>query len=79
MKAEESTISQILTDPVVHSIPPYQRPYSWERGNVRQLLEDLWDACRLLRKTDQDFFRRYVRDAQPPLPRRHQILMMMSL
>lgn len=142
MKAEESTISQILTDQIVYSIPPYQRPYSWERENVRQLLEDLWDAYEsqeqeyfigsiitiekaknkhydvvdgqqrlttlnlilarlrdhieddaakaelgkrvrprnplsgatesprlLLRKTDQDFFRRYVLDAQPLPPR----------
>lgn len=44
MKAEERTISSILTEQICYEIPPYQRPYSWERENVQQLLDDLWDA-----------------------------------
>ena len=44
MKAEERTISQILTTQVRYEIPPYQRPYSWEEDNVKQLLEDLLEA-----------------------------------
>jgi hypothetical protein len=44
MKAEERTISKILTEQICYEIPPYQRPYSWESENVQQLLEDVWEA-----------------------------------
>ena len=44
MKAEERTISQILTEQICYEIPPYQRPYSWEKENVQQLLDDLFEA-----------------------------------
>lgn len=44
MKAEERTISNILTDQICYEIPPYQRPYSWESENVQQLLDDVWEA-----------------------------------
>ena len=44
MKAEERTISNILTEQICYQIPPYQRPYSWEKENVQQLLDDIWDA-----------------------------------
>ena len=44
MKAEERTISQILTEQICYEIPPYQRPYSWEKDNVQQLLDDLLEA-----------------------------------
>ncbi|MCY7368639.1 MAG: DUF262 domain-containing protein, partial [Chamaesiphon sp.] len=44
MKAEERTISQILTNHVRYEIPAYQRPYSWKEDNVNQLLEDLLEA-----------------------------------
>ncbi|MEZ6030769.1 MAG: DUF262 domain-containing protein [Hyphomonadaceae bacterium] len=44
MEAGERTISRILTEQIRYEIPPYQRPYSWEKGNVEQLLEDVWDA-----------------------------------
>lgn len=44
MEASERTISQILTEQIRYEIPPYQRPYSWEKGNVEQLLGDLWEA-----------------------------------
>jgi hypothetical protein len=44
MKAEERTVSRILTEQICYQIPPYQRPYSWERENAQQLLADMWDA-----------------------------------
>lgn len=44
MKAEERTIAKILTENITYEIPPYQRPYSWTTDNVRQLLEDVWEA-----------------------------------
>lgn len=44
MKAEERTIGNILTEQIQYEIPAYQRPYSWEKENVQQLLEDVWEA-----------------------------------
>lgn len=53
MKAEERTISQILTNQVRYEIPPYQRPYSWDKDNVQQLLEDLQEAYEA---QDEEYF-----------------------
>jgi uncharacterized protein with ParB-like and HNH nuclease domain len=44
MEPSERTISQILTEQIRYEIPPYQRPYSWEKGNVEQLLDDVWET-----------------------------------
>jgi hypothetical protein len=44
MKAEERTISGILNEQICYRVPAYQRPYSWKRENVQQLLEDVWEA-----------------------------------
>lgn len=44
MRAEERTIGYILTDQICYEIPPYQRPYSWKKENVQQLLEGIWEA-----------------------------------
>lgn len=53
MKAEERTIGTILNDQVRYVIPPYQRPYSWEKENVQQLIEDVWDA---FQSNDTEYF-----------------------
>jgi uncharacterized protein with ParB-like and HNH nuclease domain len=53
MKAEERTIIKVLTEQICYEIPPYQRPYSWERDNVEQLLQDVWDACE---NSEQEYF-----------------------
>ncbi|UCJ18222.1 DUF262 domain-containing HNH endonuclease family protein [Pseudomonas sp. MM211] len=53
MKAEESTVGQILTDQICYEIPPYQRPYSWKVENVQQLLEDVWEAYE---NSDEEYF-----------------------
>jgi hypothetical protein len=44
MEAAERTISQILTEQIRYEIPAYQRPYSWGKGNVEQLLDDIWEG-----------------------------------
>ncbi|HEV3386941.1 MAG TPA: DUF262 domain-containing protein [Gemmata sp.] len=44
MNAIEKTIAKILTEQICYEIPPYQRSYSWEKGNVQQMLEDIWEA-----------------------------------
>jgi len=53
MEAAERTISQILTEEIRYEIPPYQRPYSWEKENVEQLLEDIWEAYEA---QDEEYF-----------------------
>lgn len=44
MEAAERTMSQILTEQIRYEIPVYQRPYSWEKANVEQRLDDGWEA-----------------------------------
>ena len=53
MKAEERTIGNILTEQICYEIPPYQRPYSWRKDNVQQLLEDVWEAYEA---NDREYF-----------------------
>ncbi|MDX0135221.1 DUF262 domain-containing protein [Sinorhizobium meliloti] len=53
MEAAERTISQILTEQIQYQIPAYQRPYSWEKGNVEQLLDDVWEAYEA---ADEEYF-----------------------
>ena len=44
MQASQRTIAQVLTEQICYEVPPYQRPYSWTRDNVEQLLDDVWEA-----------------------------------
>lgn len=53
MKADERTISDVLTNQIRYEIPAYQRPYSWEKGNVEQLLDDVWEAYE---GNDEEYF-----------------------
>lgn len=53
MEAAERTISQILTEQIRYEIPAYQRPYSWEKGNVEQLIDDVWEA---FEANDEEYF-----------------------
>ena len=53
MEAAERTISQVLTEQICYEIPPYQRPYSWEKANVEQLLVDVWEA---FEANDKEYF-----------------------
>lgn len=53
MNAEEKTIGQILTESLRYEIPPYQRPYSWDQDNVRELLEDVEEA---FNEEDPEYF-----------------------
>lgn len=53
MEAAERTISQILTEQIRYEIPAYQRLYSWEKGNVEQLLDDIWEAYEA---NDEEYF-----------------------
>lgn len=45
IKASEKAISDVFCDKYVFHIPPYQRPYSWEKEQVEELIDDLiWAA-----------------------------------
>lgn len=53
MKAEERSISQVLTEEFRYEIPPYQRPYSWQSEHVQDLLQDIEDAYK---NKDKEYF-----------------------
>jgi Protein of unknown function DUF262/Protein of unknown function (DUF1524) len=44
IEAHERTIGQIFSDAYTFEIPPYQRPYAWEKEQAQELLHDLLDA-----------------------------------
>jgi Protein of unknown function DUF262/Protein of unknown function (DUF1524) len=44
IEAHEQNIGQIFSDAYAFEIPPYQRPYAWERDQAKELLDDLLDA-----------------------------------
>ena len=53
MEATERTIGQVLTEQIRYEIPPYQRPYSWDKTHVEHLLDDLWEA---FEANDEEYF-----------------------
>jgi uncharacterized protein with ParB-like and HNH nuclease domain len=53
MKAEERTISQVLTEQFRYEIPPYQRPYSWGTEQAQDLLQDVEEAYE---NNDKEYF-----------------------
>lgn len=42
--AVEKPIADVFSDQFAFTIPPYQRPYAWERDQASELLDDLSDA-----------------------------------
>jgi uncharacterized protein DUF262/uncharacterized protein DUF1524 len=44
IEAHERSVGQIFSDDYAFEIPPYQRPYAWEKDQTRELLSDLLDA-----------------------------------
>lgn len=44
IEAHEQNIRQIFGDSYAFEIPPYQRPYAWEKDQAQELLSDLLDA-----------------------------------
>jgi hypothetical protein len=53
MDASERTIDKVLTEQICYVVPAYQRPYSWKRDNVQQMLEDIWEA---FQENDPEYF-----------------------
>ena len=71
MKAEERTISQILTGQICYEIPPYQRPYSWEKENVQKLLDDIYEAYEA---NDEEYFIGSLITIQQEKDRRYDVV-----
>jgi len=44
IEAHEKNIRDVFSDAYEFEIPPYQRPYTWERDHARELIVDLLDA-----------------------------------
>ena len=44
IEAHERTIGQVFSDSYAFEIPPYQRPYAWEKDQASALFTDLIDA-----------------------------------
>ena len=47
IKANEQNLSTVFSDAYLFEIPTYQRPYSWEKEQVEELLDDLLNAMEL--------------------------------
>lgn len=56
IEAAHKTIGDVFCDAYAFSIPPYQRPYAWERTQVEELLSDLTEAMQLHEETDGFYF-----------------------
>lgn len=44
ISAEELTLKKVFSEDYFYKIPEFQRPFSWEKENFEQLIEDLIDA-----------------------------------
>lgn len=53
MEAKEYKVIDILTENKKYFIPPYQRPYCWERENAEALLDDLISS---FEEDDSEYF-----------------------
>lgn len=45
-QVQEFTVSQLLSDSGMYTIPVYQRNYAWEEPQIRQLIKDIIDSFR---------------------------------
>ena len=54
LNAEQKNLRRLWSEYDTFVIPPYQRPYSWDVAECRQLYDDLIDAFN--RTTDRDYF-----------------------
>jgi len=44
IETNEANINKLFGDNFWFAVPEYQRPYSWQKDNVNELLDDLWNA-----------------------------------
>ena len=53
MEAKERKINEILTENRLYEIPTYQRPYSWDQDNSRELIQDIHNS---FLRNDNEYF-----------------------
>ncbi|WP_298190561.1 DUF262 domain-containing HNH endonuclease family protein [Novosphingobium sp.] len=56
IEAAHKTIGDVFCDAYAFSIPPYQRPYAWEKTQVEELLNDLTEAMEPHQQADGFYF-----------------------
>lgn len=54
LNAEQKNLMKLFKSSETYIIPPYQRPYSWELKECRQLYDDIVDAFN--HQTDREYF-----------------------
>ena len=50
---EYQSIEEFFVKPFIKKIPPYQRPYSWDKSHVERLLDDISNNPLLPLKNDE--------------------------
>lgn len=54
VKAKEYYIKDLLSDKFLFEIPDYQRAYSWNKDNLKQLIEDIWESVEINKDDNED-------------------------
>lgn len=54
VKAKEYYIKDLLSDKFLFEIPDYQRAYSWNKDNLKQLVEDIWESVEINKDDNED-------------------------
>ena len=54
IETNEANINKLFGNDFWFVVPEYQRPYLWERDNVNDLLNDLWDVYKEYHENDED-------------------------
>lgn len=55
VKAKEHYIKDLLNDKFLFDIPDYQRAYSWNKDNLKQLIDDIMDSIGLNKENNNCF------------------------
>ena len=55
VKAKEHYIKDLLNDKFLFDIPDYQRAYSWNKDNLKQLIDDIMDSIGLTKENNNVF------------------------
>lgn len=59
VKAKEHYIKDLLNNKFLFEIPDYQRAYSWNKENLKQLVDDIWDAIEINKDENKAGFEEY--------------------
>ncbi|EGT3615840.1 DUF262 domain-containing protein [Clostridium perfringens] len=59
VKAKEYYIKDLLSNKFLFEIPDYQRAYSWNKENLKQLVDDIWESVELNKARGNKEFDQY--------------------